>query len=160
MQRDRNCHRLAAGAPGRARPSQIAPTLSSALPSFGEVRPSPIKPLLVLWALIVVPPAGSSSTVYDRPTWWRQCHLDVNWQTRSRNRNFGQDEWQSFAHVQRCAVLMERSRSVLHASTSNRTRCRKGSLRGTEAPADMGCRLVQRTYVGQTGDESLLYKTQ
>lgn len=96
---------------------------SSALRSFGEVRPSPIKPLPVLWALIVVPCGWQQ---YDRPTWWRQCHLDVNWQTRSRNRNFGQDEWQTSAQVQRCAVRAHRAKPLCVASISKRpkrTRC-------------------------------------
>lgn len=60
VQRTRNCQRLAAGASRRARPSQIAPTLSPALLSFGEVKPSPIKRLLVLCALIVAPCRNSS----------------------------------------------------------------------------------------------------
>lgn len=127
MQRTRNCQRLAAGASRGARPSQIAPTLGPALLSFGEVKPSPIKRLLVLCALIVAPLPQQQ---YDRPTWWRRCHLDVNWQKRSRNRNFGRDEWQMCAQVRRCAVLAAPDRRV--ASISKIIRCGQGSLRERE----------------------------
>lgn len=68
---------------------------------------------------------------YDRPTWWRQCHLDVNWQKRSRSRNFGRDEWHMYAQVQRCAVLVEPDRRV--ASISKTIKGRRGSLREGDA---------------------------
>lgn len=123
MQRTRNCHQLGSWRllPGWSQPDSANLEFSLAL----------------LWGCEAVPNRAVACALctgcgplpqqqYDRPTWWRQCHLGVNWQTRSRSRNFGRGEWQVCALVQRCAVLIEPDRRV--ASISKTIECGQGSL--------------------------------